>query len=399
MARIRTIKPEFWTDEVVVKLPFEARLLFIGLWNFCDDYGCIKDEPGRIQLQVFPGDASIDVCALIDLLVASELVERLSGPSDARFLVMRSWEKHQKVDNPSKIRALDSPRESYRKIAIPSSSRRSVAMKYGCKPGQRADAQCYFCGAPGEIWWPTTTNGKPGSWVAFSELEIDHFEPEKSGGTSDGDNLVLSCRCCNRSRRDRNAHTFILKKPENNHALDTDDRENNDECSRAIASAVDDSLGLAEEGKGKEGNVKERKGEKQKPAQQASSDVQARPDPPAAVPADRFDAKRFLVEQGADQQTAADYLELRKAKKAASTRTALRAVVAEAAKAGIPVGVALTTCCARGWAGFRADWVDPKPRDGPARAQRFDPVAHVNRNRIRQSETASIIDITAERLA
>ena len=182
MARIRTIKPEFWTDEVVVKLPFEARLLFIGLWNFCDDYGCIKDEPGRIQLQVFPGDASIDVCALIDLLVASELVERLSGPSDARFLVMRSWEKHQKVDNPSKIRALDSPRESYRKIAIPSSSRRSVAMKYGCKPGQRADAQCYFCGAPGEIWWPTTTNGKPGSWVAFSELEIDHFEPEKSGG-------------------------------------------------------------------------------------------------------------------------------------------------------------------------------------------------------------------------
>ena len=127
--------------------------------------------------------------------------------------------------------------------------------------------------------------------------------------------------------------------------------------------------------------------------------VDARDDPPAAVAADRFDAARFLVEQGADQQTAADYLELRKAKKAASTRTALRAVVAEAAKAGIPVGVALTTCCARGWAGFKADWVDPKPRDGPARAAKFDPVAHVNRNRIRQSETANIIDITAERLA
>lgn len=119
----------------------------------------------------------------------------------------------------------------------------------------------------------------------------------------------------------------------------------------------------------------------------------------AAVAADRFDATRFLVEQGADHQTAADYLELRKAKKAASTRTALRAVVAEAAKAGIPVGVALTTCCARGWAGFKADWVEPKPRDGPAKAAKFDPVAHVNRNRIRQSETANIIDITAERLA
>ena len=28
MARIRTIKPEFWTDEKIVQLPFEARLLF-----------------------------------------------------------------------------------------------------------------------------------------------------------------------------------------------------------------------------------------------------------------------------------------------------------------------------------------------------------------------------------
>ncbi len=132
----------------------------------------------------------------------------------------------------------------------------------------------------------------------------------------------------------------------------------------------------------------------------ASADTQETPEKPEAVAAsDRFDAKNFLIEQGADQQTAADYLELRKAKKAASTRTALRAVVAEAAKAGIPVGVALTTCCARGWVGFKADWVDQKPRDGPAKAAKFDPVAHVNRNRIRQSETANIIDITAERLA
>lgn len=131
----------------------------------------------------------------------------------------------------------------------------------------------------------------------------------------------------------------------------------------------------------------------------ASAEAQVAPENPAAVAADRFDATGFLVEHGADQQTAADYLELRKAKKAASTRTALRSVVEEARKAGIPVGVALTTCCARGWAGFKADWVEPKPRDGPAKAAKFDPVAHVNRNRIRQSETANIIDITAERLA
>ena len=39
MARIRTIKPEFWIDDVIVELPFETRLLFIGIWNFADDAG------------------------------------------------------------------------------------------------------------------------------------------------------------------------------------------------------------------------------------------------------------------------------------------------------------------------------------------------------------------------
>ena len=32
MPRIRTIKPEFWTDEKIIELSLPARLLFIGLW-------------------------------------------------------------------------------------------------------------------------------------------------------------------------------------------------------------------------------------------------------------------------------------------------------------------------------------------------------------------------------
>ena len=45
MARIRTIKPEFWSDEKVGGLPLACRLLFIGLWNFADDYGVIASSP------------------------------------------------------------------------------------------------------------------------------------------------------------------------------------------------------------------------------------------------------------------------------------------------------------------------------------------------------------------
>ena len=39
MARIRTVKPEFWASEQVMECSPIARLLFIGLWNFCDDAG------------------------------------------------------------------------------------------------------------------------------------------------------------------------------------------------------------------------------------------------------------------------------------------------------------------------------------------------------------------------
>lgn len=37
LPRIRTIKPEFWTDEDVLKMSNSCALFFIGLWNFCDD--------------------------------------------------------------------------------------------------------------------------------------------------------------------------------------------------------------------------------------------------------------------------------------------------------------------------------------------------------------------------
>jgi hypothetical protein len=44
MARIRTIKPEFWTDEKIVECSFEARLMFIGMFNFADDKGNLVRE-------------------------------------------------------------------------------------------------------------------------------------------------------------------------------------------------------------------------------------------------------------------------------------------------------------------------------------------------------------------
>jgi len=51
------------------------------------------------------------------------------------------------------------------------------------------------------------------------------------------------------------------------------------------------------------------------------------------------------------------FLKVRKAKKAPVTQTALAGIEREARKAGWSLNAALTECCARGWAGFKADWV------------------------------------------
>lgn len=53
-----------------------------------------------------------------------------------------------------------------------------------------------------------------------------------------------------------------------------------------------------------------------------------------------------------------DFVALRKAKKAKLTETALKGLEREARKAQIPLEDALRICCERGWAGFKAEWID-----------------------------------------
>lgn len=208
MARIRTIKPEFWTDEKIVQLPFHARLLFIGMWNFADDDGRMKDHPDRIKMQVLPND-DIDITLTIDILLAANLIERWHGEEDS-VLVIKGFKEHQVVSHPAKSKI---ELRNYKKSTIPLAERRKLAIKYGCDDGtEYMNAECFFCGSAGKIWWPRKSNGEPSYWVAFSKLEIDHFVPEYSGGKTSSDNFVLSCRSCNRGRCSKDAIDYIEEK-------------------------------------------------------------------------------------------------------------------------------------------------------------------------------------------
>lgn len=102
MARIRTIKPEFWVDDVMVELSLEARLLFIGLWNFVDDEGYIEDKPKRIKMQVFPADDVLIEDSLSALCASGRLqaFDSDQGP----LLRVANWERHQTINRATKTR-------------------------------------------------------------------------------------------------------------------------------------------------------------------------------------------------------------------------------------------------------------------------------------------------------
>ena len=111
MARIRTIKPEFWVSSQVVECSTNARLLFVGLWNFCDDQGVHEVSAKQLKMEIFPGDSfsSEDVAEWMNELIRNRLVMEINVPQDAnndlqviagkRFWYVTGWH-HQKIDKP-----------------------------------------------------------------------------------------------------------------------------------------------------------------------------------------------------------------------------------------------------------------------------------------------------------
>ena len=43
MPRIRTVKPEHWSDKQLSEITLPAHLFWIGTWNFSDDEGVFEE--------------------------------------------------------------------------------------------------------------------------------------------------------------------------------------------------------------------------------------------------------------------------------------------------------------------------------------------------------------------
>ena len=108
MARIRTIKPEFFTSEDIVSLSPLARLLYIGLWCEADREGRLAWNPRTLKRRYLPAD-DCDIDALARELLASGLV-KVYGPR-VEYACSPSFTNHQVINNRESKSLLPEPTE------------------------------------------------------------------------------------------------------------------------------------------------------------------------------------------------------------------------------------------------------------------------------------------------
>lgn len=120
MARIRNISPRFFEDETMARLPFGARLLFVGLWTRCNLNGVFEWNCKLIAAGLFPYDDSVTVEIVtkwMDALVAEGRVVSFEA-SGKRWGIVPHFSDHQVIgkaerdyEAKAKVRFPDPPSE------------------------------------------------------------------------------------------------------------------------------------------------------------------------------------------------------------------------------------------------------------------------------------------------
>lgn len=105
MPRIRTIKPEFWQDELISKMDPLDRLVFLGLISMADDFGRVRDNVKILDAFIFP-NCSRTVRESVENLSRINRIRRGNSSNGTPIIEIVNWSKHQKVDKPQTATAL-----------------------------------------------------------------------------------------------------------------------------------------------------------------------------------------------------------------------------------------------------------------------------------------------------
>lgn len=189
MARIRGLKPDFFKDEDLAMLPFEARLFFEGMWCYADKKGRMEDRPKYLKAEIFPYDR-VDAEKMMALLANPQILDRPEKVFIRRYEVdgrkyidIPEFLEHQKphhTEKESKIPAFNGvltvkPRYS-QEDTVQVSVQVSVQDTVQTQDSEHAAPENSF---PEKKEKPKTSTGSPGQEGAFPEFKTSY--PKKNG--------------------------------------------------------------------------------------------------------------------------------------------------------------------------------------------------------------------------
>lgn len=93
MARMRTIKPGFFQNDILAEVPPLGRILFAGLWTIADRAGRLEDRPKRIKIEILPYD-ECNIDELLDCLQLKRFITRYEA-GGTRYIQVINFCKHQ----------------------------------------------------------------------------------------------------------------------------------------------------------------------------------------------------------------------------------------------------------------------------------------------------------------
>lgn len=106
MARIRSVKPDFWDSPSTALASLRGRLFYIAMWNWADDWGVGDGNPRRLLSFAFPNDESSEVEPRNFRRLASEVAECFGvvwyEVEGRPYYQIPTWEEHQRTEKKAK---------------------------------------------------------------------------------------------------------------------------------------------------------------------------------------------------------------------------------------------------------------------------------------------------------
>ena len=160
MARIRSLKPEFWTDEeLAIQLTRDERMLYLGLqWNLADEHARLRGDPRYVKGQLFAYDddlASADIDKMLTHLAElGKVIRYRSGAG--RYVFLPKLSLHQRLDADKVPSKLPDPSE--------------------CDPDGDESARGWLWTPPGFI----RAESKPGTDESLPGTDVSVPDPDSS---------------------------------------------------------------------------------------------------------------------------------------------------------------------------------------------------------------------------